>query len=63
MVAAVATEEPLIAAKPPQAVMVASASPPRRCRARRSRGEQLAAHAGAGRERPIRTNIGMMDRL
>ena len=30
-VAAVATDEPLIAAKPPQAAIVASPSPPRQC--------------------------------
>ena len=51
-VAAVATDEPEIAAKPPQAAMVAMPSPPRRWPRKRVGGaEQLAAHAGIGDKR------------
>jgi hypothetical protein len=60
MVAAVATDDPLMAAKPPQAAMVAMASPPRRCpiqvcAARNSSPLMPEAVANA----PIRMNIGI----
>ena len=51
-VAAVATDEPEIAAKPAQAAMVAMPSPPLEMADEGVRGaEQLAAHAGIGHER------------
>ena len=51
-VAAVATEDPLIAANPAQAAMVAMPRPPRRWPTKPvGRPEQLAAHAGARDER------------
>ena len=47
-VAAVATEDPLIAAKPAQAAMVAMPRPPRQMTDETVGGlEQFAAHAGA----------------
>ena len=64
MVAAVATEEPQIAAKPPHAPMVASARPPRKrpsqaWPARNSSPDMPEAVAST----PIRMNIGIRLRL
>ena len=60
MVAAVATDEPLIAAKPPQAAMVARHKPPRRWPSQASpawNSSRLRPEAEA--KLPIRMNIGM----
>jgi hypothetical protein len=64
MVAAVATDEPQIAAKPPHAPMVASARPPRNwpsqaLPARNSSFDMPDAVANT----PIRTNIGIRLKL
>ena len=63
MVAAVATDEPLIAAKPAQAVTVAIARPPRLwpSQALLARNNSRLIPAAVAKA-PIRMNIGMMPR-
>src|SRR3712207_8839502 len=63
MVAAVATEEPLIAAKPAQAVTVAMASPPRRwpSQAFEARNSSRLMPDAVAND-PIRMNIGITAR-
>ena len=64
MVAAVATDDPEIAAKPEQAVMVASPSPPRRwptqARAAPKSSPEIPDRVA---KTPIRMNIGMREVL
>ena len=64
MVAAVATDEPLMAEKPPQATTEANASPPRRwCSQARPAANSSALMPECEAKAPIRMNIGMTMRL